>query len=468
MLFFTIIIYCLCAFRVSIQHVSIQKSRHLRISTSERSEDSNSGSGGDIIETNIFAISSEGGNIIYHVSNNGRTFSKKTIEDLRTYTLTFVSEKGSATKASKANVEMDLDYTRVDPSDVNLTVNPFGSQHSSDSEVFENGGGTKPSQLQAVQKAVRLTKDEKEKIFFDDNEQEDYLKTSAALQESELTSKGEDVSPEVIVRGILDEIVNDVLAHSSSAVTVESASDTAIEEDRLRDDVNRSRSSSKEKPLVLDFDDDHYLHNGHLSDIESQSDAGVNAIRRNSLSRHEELPNVHPLHTHILLYTQKYDARRTLYALSCLKSVISTNPHLVTVALTTSNIGSTTTPHVTQVLNLLIRHRRSVLGKNFNSELPPDASVGVRSSMFVEVLISVCLFYIRGYYPNLMMSKLSEVELNANKEIQILSSDVLTMIFSELTVIAQSSGRGVATYIGELLLKCKVSMLLFFTLHCTV
>lgn len=448
----------MCDYRVSIQHVSIHKSKHLRISTSERSEDSNSGSGGDVVETNIFAISSEGGNIIYHVSNNGRSFSKKTIEDLRTYTLAFVSDKGSTTKASKANVEMDLDFTRVDPSDVNLTVNPFGSQHSSDSEVFENGR-TKPSQLQALQNAVRLTKDEKEKIFFDDNEQEDYSKNSAALQqESELTSKSEDLSPEVIVRGILDEIVNGVPTHSSLAATVESASEM-IEDDQLRDEVNRSRSSSKEKPHILDLDEDHFLHNGHISDIESQSDASVSAVRRNSLSCHEELPNVHPLHTHILLYTQKYDARRTLYALSCLKSVISTSPHLVTVALTTSNIGSTTTPHVAQVLNLLIRHRRSVLGKNFNGELPPDASVGVRSSMFVEVLISVCLFYIRGYYPNLMMSKLSEVELNANKEIQILSSDVLTMIFSELTVIAQSSGRGVATYIGELLLKCKVGTL---------
>lgn len=432
--------------RVSIQHVSIHKPRRLRISMSERS-DENSGAA-EFVETNIFAISNEGGNIIYHVGNSGKLISRKVSEELRTYALSFVSEKGSATKTSRTNVENDLDFMQVNPSDVNLTVNPFGSQHSLEGEVFDNGS-VKQSQLLAVRNAKRLTKTtcEEERIFFDDNEHD----ASAASQGSEVVPCCEDdLSSELIVGSILDDIIDEVVCYSCSVASNAVDVTDSVGENQAKDE----RSPSKERILPLDFDDDPFTHVDHISDIESQSDA--DGVQRNSSGRYEELPNVHPLHTHILLYTQKYDARRTLYAFNCLKAVISTSPHMVTVALTTSNIGSSMTSHANQVLNLLIRHRRSVLGKNFHGELPTDASVGVRSSMFVEVLISVCLFYVRGYYPNLMMSKLSDLELNANKEIQILSSDCLTMILSELTAIAHNSGRGVATYIGELLLKCKV------------
>lgn len=415
---------------------------------SERSDDNNGT--GEFVETNIFAISNEGGNIIYHVGNSGKLISRKVTEELRTYALSFVSEKGSATKTSRTNVENDLDYMQVNPSDVNLTVNPFGSQHSLDGEVFDNSS-VKQSQLLAVRNAKRLTKTtcEEERIFFDDNEHD----ASVASQESEAVPLcSEDLSSELIVRSILDDVIEEVVCYSCSVTSNTLDVIDSVDGNQTKDE----RSPSKERILPLDFDDDPFTHVDHISDIESQSDTGMDEVRPNTTSRYEELPNVHPLHTHILLYTQKYDARRTLYAFNCLKAVISTSPHMVTVALTTSNIGSSMTPHANQVLNLLIRHRRSVLGKNFHGELPTDASVGVRSSMFVEVLISVCLFYVRGYYPNLMMSKLSDLELNANKEIQILSSDCLTMILSGLTLIARNSGRGVATYISELLLKCKV------------
>ena len=102
-----------------------------------------------------------------------------------------------------------------------------------------------------------------------------------------------------------------------------------------------------------------------MSDIDSESGA-ESEMSSHGRQREETLPKVHPLHTHILLYTQKYDANRTLYALTCLKGLISASPRLVTCSLTTSNIGSSNSPHITQLLNLLIRHRRSVLGKNFH------------------------------------------------------------------------------------------------------
>ncbi|CAH1798853.1 unnamed protein product, partial [Owenia fusiformis] len=101
---------------------------------------------------------------------------------------------------------------------------------------------------------------------------------------------------------------------------------------------------------------------------------------------------------------QKYDFRRTLYALGILKSILLANPRLVTCAVATTNISNVQTPHLAQLQMLLARQRRSVFGKNFHSELSNEILASYRTSMFVEIIISVCLYFIRSYYPNLMMS----------------------------------------------------------------
>ena len=177
------------------------------------------------------------------------------------------------------------------------------------------------------------------------------------------------------------------------------------------------------------------------------------------------MPSVHPLHTHILLYTQKYDAQRTLYALASLKAILTNSPRLVACALATTSISNTPTSQFAELQNLLLRHRRSVFGKNFFSDVPSDATASLRSCMYVEILISVSLYFMRSYYPNLMMSKLTEPELNGNKEVQILSCEILTILLTELVNVVRDSGRSFAIYICDLLTKCKVQKAL---LHCVL
>ena len=66
------------------------------------------------------------------------------------------------------------------------------------------------------------------------------------------------------------------------------------------------------------------------------------------------------------------------------------------------------------------RHRKSVFGKNFFGELPPEVMSSYRSNMFVEIVISLCLYFVRGYYPNLMMHKLTKEELLGNKMVRLI------------------------------------------------
>ena len=83
--------------------------------------------------------------------------------------------------------------------------------------------------------------------------------------------------------------------------------------------------------------------------------------------------------------------------------------------------------------------------------------------MFLEVVVSICLYFIRSCYPDLMATKLSKIELSENKQVQIQSCDLLTLLLSELVNIARDSGKSFSVYIGDLFSRCKVQKAI---LHC--
>ena len=104
-----------------------------RVSLSDENSDSNP-------EANIYAISSEGGNMIFHVNHNPRVkISRKSTEDLKSIALTVMSEKGGqlSTAPVRAHSEAELSYERVNPEELKLRFNPFGSVNSLDKLIFD-------------------------------------------------------------------------------------------------------------------------------------------------------------------------------------------------------------------------------------------------------------------------------------------------------------------------------------------
>ena len=186
--------YLFC--RISIQHVNIHRPKKVRLSESG-SDDT------DVAETKIYAISSEGGNVIYHVSNKGsKTISKKSSEELRTFALATIKPSGSAgTKVAKAKGEVEMPFERVNAKDLNLRVNPFGSQNSLDRIIFE--GYEPPPQLitPEIQNAKRLNAEtcKKEGIFFDDNDNDNEDNLENAPQGPEEADDGT-TSPSTMVK----------------------------------------------------------------------------------------------------------------------------------------------------------------------------------------------------------------------------------------------------------------------------
>ncbi|XP_033338749.1 protein DOP1 homolog isoform X2 [Megalopta genalis] len=173
---------------------------------------------------------------------------------------------------------------------------------------------------------------------------------------------------------------------------------------------------------------------------------------------------VHNLHSHMLLYCGVYDSTRTLYALRTLRNELLTNTRMFLCCAATTGVCNTTKN--TTLLNLLARHRKSVFGRNFHGDVANTEFIAAyRSSMYLEVLISVCLYFARSYYPNLGQMRLTHEEISGNRQVQLASTELLTLIFSELIPIVRDSGKGFSCYIVDLLTKCKVQKV---ALHCLV
>uniref|UniRef100_A0A1B6DLS2 Uncharacterized protein n=2 Tax=Clastoptera arizonana TaxID=38151 RepID=A0A1B6DLS2_9HEMI len=167
--------------------------------------------------------------------------------------------------------------------------------------------------------------------------------------------------------------------------------------------------------------------------------------------------NVDHLHSHLLLYCGVYDSQRTLYALQTIRNMLTTNARAFLCSSATTGL-----PSRSSLLKLLARHRKSIFGRGFLGELDSNSN---RSSMYIEVIISVCLYYMRSYYPNLGQTRLTQEELYANREVQISSVELLSLICYEMTGIVRDSGRGLACYLADLLTRVKLQKI---TLHCVL
>ncbi|XP_044532240.1 protein dopey-1 isoform X2 [Gracilinanus agilis] len=228
---------------------------------------------------------------------------------------------------------------------------------------------------------------------------------------------------------------------------------------RKKEDDKKKAQNEKIKQTSVFFSDGLDLENwyscgeGEISEIES--DMGSPGTRKSPNF------NIHPLYQHVLLYLQLYDSSRTLYAFSAIKAILKTNPIAFVNAISTTSINNVYTPQLSLLQNLLARHRISVMGKDFYSHIPVDSNHNFRSSMYIEILISLCLYYMRSHYPTHV--KVTPQDLIGNRNMQMMSIEILTLLFTELAKVIESSAKGFPSFISDMLSKCKVQKVI---LHC--
>uniref|UniRef100_A0A8C4PE05 DOP1 leucine zipper like protein A n=2 Tax=Dromaius novaehollandiae TaxID=8790 RepID=A0A8C4PE05_DRONO len=228
---------------------------------------------------------------------------------------------------------------------------------------------------------------------------------------------------------------------------------------KKKDEEKKKAQTEKLKQTNVFFSDGLDLENwyscgeGEISEIES--DVGSPGMRRSANF------NIHPLYQHVLLYLQLYDSSRTLYAFSAIKAILKTNPSAFVSAISTTSVNNAYTPQLSLLQNLLARHRISVMGKDFYSHIPVDSNHNFRSSMYIEILISLCLYYMRSHYPTHV--KVTSQDLIGNRNMQMMSIEILTLLFAELAKVIESSAKGFPSFISDMLSKCKVQKVI---LHC--
>ncbi|XP_053529723.1 protein dopey-1 isoform X3 [Ictalurus punctatus] len=241
---------------------------------------------------------------------------------------------------------------------------------------------------------------------------------------------------------------------------------------RKEEERRKSNQADKNRPPSIFFGDSLDLENwyscgeGEVSEIESDigSPSGVTSGVPGS-SRSSTCPsrfNIHPLYQHVLLYLQIYDSSRALHALSAIAAMLRTAPAGFVSAISTTSINNTYTPQLSLLQNLLARHRVSVMGKDFYCPIPQDShSHSFRSAMYLEIIISLCLYFLRSYYSAHVPA--APQDLAGNRAMQLTSIEVLTLLFSELAKVTGGSAKGFASFISDVLSKCKVQKV---ALHC--
>ncbi|KAL4233674.1 Protein dopey-1 [Mactra antiquata] len=429
--------------RVSVQHVNIHQPRKVHLS--ESSEEN--------IEANIYAISSEGGNVIYHVSANKDIPKKQFANELKSYALTILGDTGSGTHTAplRSRSEQELHFDKVDPSNLSLNVNPFGSENSLDRLVLDPPRVMSDSN---VAKAKRLNRETciKEGISFNDKMSDSHESVDIPDDSNEISSESNSAAED-----IAKELVEEVLQNVEKLKGIEK-----VESPKVTLKQTNSRTIQREDSISSSIAGDDLLNSIQKQRVDSPTPSEKEASMFQDTGE-GDTTNIHTLHMHMLLYTQKYDYERTLYALSTLKALLMACPRSMVTSLVTTNISTLRAPQLAKLQLLLARHRKSVFGKNFFGEIPADVMSNYRSSMFIETIISVCLYFIRGYYPNLMMNKLSFDDLLGNKQVHIIATESLTLIMSEVIDIMRDSGKNFVSYISDLLQRCKVQKAL---LHC--
>ena len=246
------------------------------------------------------------------------------------------------------------------------------------------------------------------------------------------------------------------------------------EEERQRKMANQA---DKLRPPSIFFGDSLDLENwyscgeGEVSEIESDTGSpsggsvgtvgGVGVTGRRSSAAPPRF-NIHPLYQHVLLYLQLYDSSRSLHALSAVAAMLRAAPSGFVSAISTTSINNTYTPQLSLLQNLLARHRVSVMGKDFYCPIPQDShSHSFRSAMYLEIIISLCLYFLRSYYSAHVAA--GPQDLAGNRAMQLTSVEVLTLLFSELAKATGGSAKGFASFISDVLSKCKVQKVV---LHC--
>ncbi|KAH8402027.1 hypothetical protein KR009_009307 [Drosophila setifemur] len=229
----------------------------------------------------------------------------------------------------------------------------------------------------------------------------------------------------------------------------------SLETSKLQPDMQKTLEKGKQNLEIL-------RQNAAAAAAAAAASEEQSSLRSSMKSTVSLTDAAHLYHNHLLLYLAIYDTRQTLYALQTLRNIICCDRRtFLCLSITTSfSSGS--------LKQLLVRHRKSISGKGFDGGVgSSEYAQGYRGCMQLELLVTLCLFYARGYFQRESLDAQRQPptlqDIVNNRRIQLESIELLTLICSELIEIVKGMGRGLACYIADLLARAKLQKVM---LHC--
>lgn len=125
-------------------------------------------------------------------------------------------------------------------------------------------------------------------------------------------------------------------------------------------------------------------------------------------------------YSHMLLYCDLYDTNRVLYTLNKFRDILAVNAKAFLFATSTTAV-----PSQSPLVPLLLKHRNSIFARGFQCE-EKSMEAFSKNTTYLEVLITICLYYVRSYYPNSGNPKLTEKEIFGNKQVNFRHLDIVT------------------------------------------
>lgn len=175
---------------------------------------------------------------------------------------------------------------------------------------------------------------------------------------------------------------------------------------------------------------------------------------------------VEALFKHILLYLQPYDSKRVLYAFSILEAVLKTNPREFIETVATTSMDTSSTAHLNLIYNLLARHQEALVGQSFYGKLQTQSPTVCPHSLLIELLIYLCLSFLRSYYPCYL--KVTHKDVLGNRDVQVKSVEVLIRMMTQLTTMAKSAESKSIEFIRNLLGRCKIQEFVLLSLSASM
>uniref|UniRef100_A0AAR2L0S7 Dopey N-terminal domain-containing protein n=1 Tax=Pygocentrus nattereri TaxID=42514 RepID=A0AAR2L0S7_PYGNA len=230
---------------------------------------------------------------------------------------------------------------------------------------------------------------------------------------------------------------------------------------------------------LLRVDSDRTQASDSLSSDEDDGQLEALAKSRLLKRQRERQEAIDSLFRHVLLYRQPYEFNRVLYAFSVVETLVSSGSTPFVEALSSMALDCSSTAHLNLIQNLLQRHRQAQEGTGFYDKPPtsplssPFSTPLSSSTMYLlELLTSLCLRFLRSQFPS--YATINARHLQANREVQVKSVEVMTALVTQLVTVAQQAQAGETggvdslETIRNLLWGCKVQQYVLLSLSASM